>query len=428
MKSSVGLEALSVYVPRHFLELKTLAQANGVDPAKYLFGLGGRRIAIPTPAEDAVSMAVEAAARLIENYDVQKSNISLVIVGTESGVDAAKPIAAYVHGHLGLSNHCRAFDTTHACYGGTAALRMALAWATANPRLDQKALVICTDIARYDMLSPGEPTQGAGAVAMLIGHEPELFTLDPYPESVYTREVMDFWRPQYRQSALVHGHLSIDCYLSALESTYRAHLAQSGLRWEDFDYLLFHVPFPKMAYKGFCKLYEIEQSQRSPARALPPLESEFQKRTQPALVVHAEVGNSYTGSLYLSLASLMESGDSDVAGLRLGLFSYGSGSCAEYFSGQIGADAAAWRGKIGISRALSERVEIDHPTYRDLRRASEVALRGAPEDVAEHRSTHNLKHIAFYGIRDDQRVYGPVSEAARLTSGERTNEKTSGRA
>ena len=428
MKSSVGLEALSVYIPRHFMELKTLAAANGVDSAKYLFGLGGRRIAVPTPAEDAVTMAVEAAARCIENYEVPKSSISLVIVGTESGVDAAKPIAAYVHGHLGLSSHCRAFDTTHACYGGTAALRMALAWAAVNPRQDQKALVICTDIARYDVLSPGEPTQGAGAVALLIGHEPKLFSLDPYPESIYTREVMDFWRPHYRQSALVHGHLSIDCYLSALEATYRAHSAQSGLGWEDFDYLLFHVPFPKMAYKGFCKLYEIESSQRSPARALPPLESEFQKRTQPALVVHAEVGNSYTGSLYLSLGSLMESGDSDVAGLRLGLFSYGSGSCAEYFSGKIGADAAAWRGRIGISRALAERVEIDYPTYRDLRRACEVALRGAPEEVAEHSVRHNLKHIAFYGIRDDQRVYGPVDAAAHQKGGERASEKSSGRA
>ena len=46
-------------------------------------------------------------------------------------------------------------------------------------------------------------------------------------------------------------------------------------------------------------------------------------------------GNLYTGSLYLSLLSLLENTDTLKAGDRLGLFSYGSGAQGEFFSGHL---------------------------------------------------------------------------------------------
>jgi hydroxymethylglutaryl-CoA synthase len=116
--------------------------------------------------EDPVTLAAGAVSRLLQVADVRPSDIGMLIVGSESGVDASKPIAAYVHGLLGLPNACRTFDTQHACYGATAGLQLAAAWATRSP--DRKAVVVASDIARYDVGSAGEPTQGAGAVAMLV--------------------------------------------------------------------------------------------------------------------------------------------------------------------------------------------------------------------------------------------------------------------
>ncbi|MFA6034106.1 MAG: hydroxymethylglutaryl-CoA synthase, partial [Myxococcota bacterium] len=121
----VGIEALAVYLPRHAIDLGALAAANGVEPSKYYKGLGGMKMAVVSPDEDPVTMAVSAAERLIAAYDVDPADIGLLIVGSESGVDCAKPIAAYVQGLLRLPAECRVFDTVHACYSATAALRLA---------------------------------------------------------------------------------------------------------------------------------------------------------------------------------------------------------------------------------------------------------------------------------------------------------------
>ncbi|MBW1872120.1 MAG: hydroxymethylglutaryl-CoA synthase, partial [Deltaproteobacteria bacterium] len=207
----VGIESMAVHIPRHFVDLGTLARANNVDPDKYYIGLGVKRMAILAPDEDPV----------------------------ESGVDGAKPIASYVHGLLGLSGNCRTFDTKHACYSGTAALRMAADWCSVHANQDRnRALVITTDIARYLVGSSGEPTQGAGAVAFFVSDEPHALILDSQPEAVFTREVMDFWRPHYRDAAVVDGRTSIDSYLLALEHTYSSYKENSKMGWDDFDYLL----------------------------------------------------------------------------------------------------------------------------------------------------------------------------------------------
>ena len=45
-----------------------------------------------------------------------------------------------------------------------------------------------------------------------------------------------------------------------------------------------------------------------------------------------KIGNIYTGSLYLSLISLLEQAEDLEGGDRIGLFSYGSGAVGEFFS------------------------------------------------------------------------------------------------
>ena len=399
-QNPVGIEAITTHVPRHFLELNTLALANDVDPAKYLNGLGGRRIAITSPCEDPVTLAFEAARALMERYQVDPSQIGLLVVGTESGVDGAKPIASYLHGLLGLPHDCRTFDTKHACYSATAALRMAADWSSMRSgKTGRKALVVATDIARYAVGSAGEPTQGAGAVALLISNRPSLFRFDPYPESVYTEEVMDFWRPHYRSAAVVDGRTSISSYLRALEFTWQQYKRQSGLGFRDYDRLLFHVPFPKMARKAFGCLHELE------AKASEiDLESDFDQRTDQALWANRELGNLYSGSLYLSLAGLLERGDSRVTGERVGLFSYGSGCCAEFFSGRVGSDAATWRDRIGITPGLLRREELTYQRYLAFRSTCEALSRegSCVENLSLAKDENKL---AFCGIRDHQRVY-----------------------
>jgi hydroxymethylglutaryl-CoA synthase len=381
-----------------------LASVNHVDPDKYQLGLGGRRMAVTAPEEDPVTMAVEAADSAFQRFEVDPESIGLLVVGTESGVDGAKPIASYVHGLLGLPTDCRAFDAKHACYSGTAALRTALNWCTARPTRDhRKALVIATDIARYDLGSAGEPTQGAGAVAVIVSDQPSVLVLDPFPESVFTEQVMDFWRPHYRSDALVNGALSIERYLKALERTYSAYRLATSLGFCEYDYFLFHVPFPKMAYKAFRLLHELEAGSIGRAGPRRPLEIDFELRVRPALWANMEIGNIYSGSLYLSLASLLEQGGGEVTGARLGLYSYGSGCCSEFFSGRIGDDPERWRGRIGIHQGLQRRLELDYAQYLDFRNASEAMARDG--SCGELPLASPGWRVSFCGIHQHQRVY-----------------------
>jgi hydroxymethylglutaryl-CoA synthase len=395
----VGLEGLAVHLPRHFLDLGTLARANGVDPAKYYFGLGGRRMAVPEPHEDPVVLAAEAARRLLDAFEVDPARIGLVVVGTESGVDGAKPIAAYVHRLAGLPADCRSYDIQHACYGGTAALRTALDWVASGNRPGRKALVVATDVARYDIGSPGEPTQGAGAVAVLVGDEPRVLRIEPYPEAVHTEEVADFWRPTYRSTALADGHYSMDCYLRAAEACWGRFRLGSGLGLADFDFLLFHAPFPKLAFKAHRRLFALARADGALPHDLRP-DLDYERRVLPGLWANAEVGNAYSASLFLSLAGLLEHQQVAVEGRRVGLFSYGSGSCAEFLAARIGPDAAAWRERTGLHELLHRRRELDHAGYLEFRRQAEaLAHDGSCQSPAADAPT------SFCGTTGHRRLY-----------------------
>jgi hydroxymethylglutaryl-CoA synthase len=393
--SQIGIEALAVHLPKNFLDLGVLARANGIDPEKYYFGLGCRRMAIPAADEDSVVLASHAAGTLLASYGLDASRIGLVIVGTESGVDAAKPIATYVHRMAGLPSDCRVFDVQHACYGGTAALRMAAAWVRSGFRPGRKALVIATDVARYDVGSPGEPTQGAAAVAMLVGDEPRVLELLPYPEAVHTAEVMDFWRPTYRSTALADGHYSMQCYLDALESCWHRFANGAELGLESFDFLLYHTPFPKMAFKAHRRLCEL-----APGGPPDGADGDWERRVLPTLWANMEVGNAYSASLFVSLAGLLEHAEVDATGARLGLFSYGSGSCAEFLAARVGPDAAVWRERTGLRAALERRRELTHEAYLRSRREYEERAR----DGSFHVSLGD-RGPAFCGTWNHQRVY-----------------------
>ncbi|MDZ4200200.1 MAG: hydroxymethylglutaryl-CoA synthase, partial [Kiritimatiellia bacterium] len=224
----LGIDALSFYIPAYYLDLKNLATARGVDADKYSVGIGQERMAMPPPDEDVVTMAAAAARRILDRDGTD--GIELLLLATETGVDQSKAAALFIHGLLDLPSRCRALEVKEACYSATAALQLALAWIARNP--GKRALVVGSDIARYDLGSPGECTQGAGAVALLLGENPRLLEIDPAAGYV-AEDVMDFWRPNYREEALVDGPSSTRIYLQTLLATWRQYTALSGLDVQD---------------------------------------------------------------------------------------------------------------------------------------------------------------------------------------------------
>src|SRR5207247_5995515 len=73
-----------------------------------------------------------------------------------------------------------------------------------------------TYITKYPLNTPGESTQGAREVPLLIKENPRLLAFDSVI-GTYMEDEDDFWRPLFSTTAVVHGKHSEKCYLKAME-------------------------------------------------------------------------------------------------------------------------------------------------------------------------------------------------------------------
>lgn len=391
---TVGIDAIGVAVPDTYLELSELAAARNVPAEKYTEGLGTVRMGVPAVDEDTVTLAARAASHALETAGVAASEIGLCVVGTETAVDHSKPVASFVQGLLGLPRTCRVFETKHACYGGTAGLQNALDWIRAGSARGKKALVICADIARYGLRSAGEPTQGAGAVALLVSASPRLVSMDD-AVGTHSSDVSDFWRPLYSKDAVVDGHYSVGCYLDAIEGAWRDYLAKAGAegasRYSDrFAAMVYHVPYGKMARKAHRHLRTVDQD--------PEPDLSFERLVAAGLVAPSQIGNVYTGSLYLSLASTLTFSKEDLSGKQLSMFSYGSGSCADFFSGTVQDGAQERFRAAGLLSLLEQRRRLTLAEYEAVMNERE-ALDQKPLTCATRPG------FRFLGVKDHRRMY-----------------------
>jgi len=384
---NIGIDAISFYTSNYYLDLKTLAEARGADFNKFYTGLGQEKMAIPPPDEDIVTMAANAALPLVEGQDT--SNIELLLFATESGIDQSKAGGIFVHGLLNLPKRCRCVELKEACYGQTAGLQMALAMVARNPKA--KALVIGTDIARYELGSPGEPTQGCGAVAMMICANPRLMVMDQ-EAGIFTDDVMDFWRPNYRDQAVVDGKYSTRVYLGALQETWKQYAELSGRSYQDIERFCYHLPFTKIAVKA--------QERLAKANGIALSEEDAEALLSDSLRYNRITGNSYSASLYVGLNSLLDHSKTDLTGKRIGLYSYGSGCVAEYFSGVIQPGYQQNIRSAAHRKMLENRTELTFQQYEDI-----FNLR-FPTDGGEHTfAQYQTGVFRLAGVNQHKRIY-----------------------
>jgi hydroxymethylglutaryl-CoA synthase len=394
MTASIGIDAIALAVPQGYVELSELAEARGVPPGKYVEGLGVRRMAVAQRWEDPVALAANAARRLFATSGQDPAQVGLCVVGTETAVDHSKPIAAWLHRLLGLPQRARVYESKHACFGGTAGLLTALDWIASGSARGRTALIVCTDIARYELRTAGEPTQGAGAVALLVSERPRLLALDPSVSGSYAKDVDDFWRPLHRKEALVDGHHSVQCYLDALEGAYGA-WKEIGAAGDPLARRCYHVPYGKMARKAHRHARRLDGLSEAEADAT------FAAEVAPSLALPAEVGNVYTGSLYFALASLLHAEAAKLEGARVGLFSYGSGCTAEFFAGRVVSGAGALVKSLALDAPLEGRRRYGVAEYEAIRAADADA---DPSFVGVRPPTRPGE-VAFAGVENGRRIY-----------------------
>ena len=280
MKQKVGISAITAYVPSYRVGLEDWCNwtDNSWDKISSIIGSGFRMLG---PDESIYTMAANAVLDLIIENKIEPSQIGFLALGTESSTDNSAGtiiIKGMVNDELKnrglspISNQCEVPEFKQACLSGIYALKNAVRYVNSDAP-EKKAIVVCSDIALYQIGSSGEPTQGAGAVATLIESDPKIAEVNTaFSGSSSEYRQIDFRKPiQYRAENL-NGHSASDLDLPVFNGKYSASCYIDGTisalsnmslnRGQSLSKLLneaaavfMHRPFHKMPMNAFSISY-----------------------------------------------------------------------------------------------------------------------------------------------------------------------------
>lgn len=310
---------------------------------------GQRTLRFPELWEDTSTMAAQSMRALLRrNGGFDVGRVRYLAIGTETPIDHSKAAAAYVEGMLQESGipvpkTISTFQVQHACAGGALAAISVLGLLSMSNRPGEVGLIACSDVARYAEATTAEVTQGAGAAALLVESDPKLVRLDLGSMGFSSENVDDFFRPLGSTVAKVKGMYSIQCYNSSLETAFLDHCERSGKSpsevLETTDYFVLHTPFRNMPLRAMMRLLEGHLGFSKELAEGFLREHAFMQAIDPI----AQVGNTYTASIFMSLAFLLDEqfrliGDG-IVGKRILLASYGSGNTMAIISAEVAPSA-----------------------------------------------------------------------------------------
>ncbi len=276
----IGISGFASYIPRYRVNLSDWCRWTG-DNWDKVRAVVGSSFRMRGPNENAYTMAATAVVRLIAQYDIDPQRIGYLALGTESSTDnsaGAVIIKGMVNkaltakGKAKLNRACEVPEFKHACLGGVYAMKAAARFLALDGQ-GKIAIVVCSDVAEYERATSGEPTQGAGAVAMLIEADPKLLALQlessgsasdyrgpdfrkPFHRFMH-QEPSEFGQP--RDFPVFNGKYSTTCYVDEVLAAMRDmfarldHLPSRFLRELTATFL--HRPYQRMAETGLIMSY-----------------------------------------------------------------------------------------------------------------------------------------------------------------------------
>lgn len=447
----VGIDDLAIYVPKLYVDCKEFAVARGIDPQKLEYGIGIRKMAIVDVNQDPACMAANACLTLMEKNSLQPQDIGRMYVATESGLDESKAMNSFVIGMLeqvygeGSFEHAGGIECKFACVSGSYALYDNANWIRAEENNGKAAIVIVSDIAKYDLGSAAEYTQGAGAVALLIKEDPRLLAFDQKVTSTIIRNEYDFYRPFGKETPLVNGNYSNLLYLIQVRKAFDSY-KEKALKYglielmdgesitDHIDLISVHLPYRRMGEKALAYLLRHEWRNlprwkdvidevgirepypRDPRGTIESTlaDTDFMKadekfrrlfmqstfytkayedKMESSLKASELIGNLYTASMYMGFRSSLEfehKKGTDLEGKRVGFGSYGSGSSAMVFSGMIQPSYKEIVSTMNLEEEIGSRKKLSMDEYEELHRGVGRAL---SDSIA-----HSNKEFVLIGI------------------------------
>ncbi|MFT6749267.1 MAG: hydroxymethylglutaryl-CoA synthase [Flavobacterium sp.] len=443
----VGISAIAFDLPKIHLPIKVLAENRNIEPDKLIKGLGLHKMSFPDINQDVITFATNAVYKLMQQENINPAEISRIYVGSEGSVDSSKPIASYIvqllEQKLGANTfaNCDVTDFTFACIGAIDAMQVNLDYLRLYPT--KKVIVVATDNAKYDLNSTGEYTQGAGAIAMLLTENPKILAFDA-AVGVATRGVFDFFKPRqtvskneilgttenpewfgiqetevtfYKEQPVFDGQYSNQCYIKQITEAYENFKIESNKThaiYKDWENILMHLPYCFQARRTFVEIYAKEnpdllsQNPENPIGIKEIAKSEdylnfVQKTIFPSEIASGQVGNLYTGSIFLGMLSTLcyhFQNNAEITNKKMGFIAYGSGSKSKVFEAEVQADWKAQIAKVKLFEFLGQTHEIDFGTYIELHKKERkhIVLEPKNEFVLDYIEKENpvLKGARYY--------------------------------
>jgi hydroxymethylglutaryl-CoA synthase len=440
-----GIDAFAFDVAPLHLPISSLAAQRNIEAEKLEKGLGLLKMTLPDVYQDPVVFGANALTKLIEQNQVDLSEVARIYVGTESSIDSSKPIASFLiqlmeqkFGENCLA-HCDVVDFTFACIGGVDALQNCLDFVRMNP--SQKAIVVTTDIAKYDLESTGEYTQGAGATALLISVHPRIISFDTN-WATSSKGVFDFFKPYrsfskkeitgndqnetwlgqleaeieiHKDQPVFDGQYSNQCYMDRTKAAYFAFKSKAGISdclYSRWSHIIMHLPYAFQGRRMLSEIFALDATEPllSGTEAAGDYQSKLKEvskseaykqfvteKLQDAEQASSIIGNLYTGSIFMGLLSTLTQaqlrGD-EISGQKFGFMAYGSGSKSKVFEGQI---QVGWETQIQKSQlftVLANSQEIDFDTYEKLhKKEQKIAIREPKHEWVLDRIETEIPHL-----------------------------------
>jgi hydroxymethylglutaryl-CoA synthase len=302
----VGIVSYGAYVPRYRITPEEIGKVWGVDGKSMSKGLMINCKSVPSPDEDTITIAVEAARNMMKRCEVNPQDIGALYVGSESHPYAVKPSGTIVAEAIEACPNLTVADYEFACKAGTAAIQSCMGLVSSG--MVKYGVAIGADTSQGAPGDALEYSASAGGAAFLIGAEKMIATIDRTYS--YTTDTPDFWRREGERYPRHGGRFTGEpAYFKHVLNGAKGLMERTGSTAKDYTYAVFHQPNGKFPTRVAKQLGFTDPQVKT--GLLAPL-----------------IGNTYSGAVPLGLAAIL---DEAKAGDRIFAVAYGSGAGSDAF-------------------------------------------------------------------------------------------------
>ena len=336
-----GIVSYGAYVPRYRILPETIGNVWGVDGKGMGKGLFINQKSVPSPDEDVVTIATEAARNMMARVpEVNPKDIGAVYIGSESHPYAVKPTSTIVAEAIDATPAMTAADLEFACKAGTAAIQICLGMVSSG--LIKYGVAIGADTSQGAPGDALEYSASAGGAAYLIGTERIIAKVNKTLS--FTTDTPDFWRREGQPYPKHGGRFTGEpAYFRHITNAAKMLLDAMGTKPEDYKYAVFHQPNGKFPTRVAAQLgFTPEQIERG--------------------LLTPNIGNTYSGAVPLGLSAILDIAE---PGDRIFVVSYGSGAGSDAFDITVTDEIKSYRRENApvMDKILENPVYLDYATY-----------------------------------------------------------------